>query len=658
MNAKKELAFSVSENQIREDFINYLLKEKEIPPDACISAQIVKIKKHYQLSSKCEGQYTTHWSAKCTWEHTEKYTYTDTEIVFVDDYGIERPYRQDGWTPVPKQVTKTDHKIITDKVEQVNRDIKDNYCELIHAQGEASPLYNWIIERFKNSKYTAVELSDNDLLECNITEQRNMIKVLQSAQDNCKSACLSRVKAIIPGNRYENFKFDFKSDFKISEEFYIPVYQVEYTYNHKQYEVWFSGYEKGVWFSEKTPKNSNIKSHKKLYATSISAFLIDAALLIIMAIIGKFNMIPTIPILFTIIILLFGVFIICLITGVVLDNSTVNTERRDDIKNLLTQVYHNQDMTLQAKKSEMKQAVKEFDANETKISNRRKKCILIPSISILVIALSFFMTKQVILPTVNYNNAEKLLSSGEYDKAISAFKNLGDFKNSENKVAEAYVTKGDYISAINLYNKLGDKEKVKEYTPLAIDQQVKESKKVARQAKIGNVICIGNYEAVVLDKQSDKILIMVIRYNGNDSYRNLNTVYNMIYDYNSSSWKNSYIRSFLNNDFLDEFSESINRIILEVNLPNITQSGKNLGKTKDKVFLLSAVSDKKYIDALIDNGVIITSTMFTRTPSSSTTVVSVDVENNFDGTGNHYSMGEQESSDSYYVRPCMWLDIS
>ena len=60
----------------------------------------------------------------------------------------------------------------------------------------------------------------------------------------------------------------------------------------------------------------------------------------------------------------------------------------------------------------MKQAVKEFDANETKISNRRRKCILIPSISILVIALSFFMTKQVILPTVNYNNAEKLLSSG------------------------------------------------------------------------------------------------------------------------------------------------------------------------------------------------------------------------------------------------------
>lgn len=99
-------------------------------------------------------------------------------------------------------------------------------------------------------------------------------------------------------------------------------------------------------------------------------------------------------------------------------------------------------------------------------------------------------------------------------------------------------------------------------------------------------------------------------------------------------------------------------MILEVDLPNITQSGEDLGTTKDKVFLLSAVSDKHYIDAIIDNGMIINSTTFTRTPASSTTVVSIDVANYFDGTGNHYAMGEQEVSNSYYIRPCMWLDIS
>lgn len=151
---------------------------------------------------------------------------------------------------------------------------------------------------------------------------------------------------------------------------------------------------------------------------------------------------------------------------------------------------------------------------------------------------------------------------------------------------------------------------------------------------------------------------MFLRYNGPDHNRNLNTIYEKVYDYKSSSWENSSLRKFLNNDFLDEFQESINRLILEVDLPNVTQSGENLGTTKDKVFLLSAVSDKPYIDAIIGNGMIINSTTFTRTPASSTTVVSIDVWNNFDGTGNHYAMGEQEVSDSYYIRPCMWLDIS
>ena len=86
---KKGLAFSVSEDQVREDFVNYLLETKEIPPDASTAAQIVKIKKHYQLFSKCEGPYTAHWGSRCIWEHTEEYTYKDTgEIAYVVHQGI------------------------------------------------------------------------------------------------------------------------------------------------------------------------------------------------------------------------------------------------------------------------------------------------------------------------------------------------------------------------------------------------------------------------------------------------------------------------------------------------------------------------------------------------------------------------------------------
>lgn len=245
------------------------------------------------------------------------------------------------------------------------------------------------------------------------------------------------------------------------------------------------------------------------------------------------------------------------------------------------------------------------------------------------------------------------IAIGGYSLATPAIRTARTYSK-----AEALVSSGDYVAAIELFEELGNQEKVKEYKPFAIEQQVSESKAVARQTQIGSVITIGNYDAVVLDKESDRILVMLLRYSGSDSSRNLNTVYQKVYDYKSSSWESSSLRSFLNGVFLDEFQESINRLILEVDLPNVTQSGKNLGTTKDKVFLLSAVSDKRYIDAIIDNGMIINSTTFTRTPADSTTVVSIDVANYFDGTGNHYTIGEQEVRNSYYIRPCMWLDIS
>lgn len=663
MVEKKGFAFSVSENQIRQDFVNYLLETKEIPPDASISAEIVKIKKYYQIISKCEGPYIAHWKAKCFWEHKEKYTYTDTEIVFVDKYGIEHSYQDKGWTAVPKTVTKTDYKTVVDDIRLIERDIENNYCELIPAQGISFPLDNWIIERFSKSEIPVTLLNNSDFSECVVKEKRNKEIVLNLAKTNCKDACLAHVKGIIPGSRHTDFTFDFKSDFEISEEYFIPIYQVVYTYNNHQYEVWFSGYEKGIWFSDKVPKNSRIKSPEKrsklLYTSSSVFFVIDAILMIIAAIIGNSQPLSTMWSLLIIIILLFIAFISCLITGAIFSKvDSATSSRWDDVKKQLSEIYHNQGMTVQNRKLNMEQTIKQFGAEETKISRKRRKRILIPSISILIIISSIIITKQVIIPMANYNNAEKLLVSGQYDKAVEAFQNLGDFKDSKNKVAEAFVAKGDYISAVNLYEELGEQEKIKQYIPFAIDQQVSESKEIAKQTRIGNTLIIGDYNAVVLDKESNRILVMLISYNGSDSSRNFNTVHQRIYDYNSSNWESSSIRAFLNGVFLDEFSESINRMILETDLPNVTRSGKNLGATKDKVFLLSAVSDKHYIDAIIDNGMIINSTTFTRTPASSTTVVSIDVANYFDGTGNHYAMGEQEVSNSYYIRPCMWLDIS
>ena len=58
----------------------------------------------------------------------------------------------------------------------------------------------------------------------------------------------------------------------------------------------------------------------------------------------------------------------------------------------------------------------------------------------------------VIKPMANYNNAKKQLESGEYDKAIQSFSDLGDYKDSQEMVLECQYQKGISLSEDGLYD--------------------------------------------------------------------------------------------------------------------------------------------------------------------------------------------------------------
>ena len=80
--------------------------------------------------------------------------------------------------------------------------------------------------------------------------------------------------------------------------------------------------------------------------------------------------------------------------------------------------------------------------------------------------LAMLITK-VAIPAVEYSKAEKLLASGDYDGAITAFEALGDYKDSsamlvesanakEYAQAEKLLASGDYDGAITAFEALGD----------------------------------------------------------------------------------------------------------------------------------------------------------------------------------------------------------
>ena len=79
-----------------------------------------------------------------------------------------------------------------------------------------------------------------------------------------------------------------------------------------------------------------------------------------------------------------------------------------------------------------------------------------------LLLLAMLITK-VAIPAVEYSKAEKLLASGDYDGAITAFEALGDYKDSADlrnesvyEKATALLASGDYDGAIAAFEALGD----------------------------------------------------------------------------------------------------------------------------------------------------------------------------------------------------------
>ena len=96
----------------------------------------------------------------------------------------------------------------------------------------------------------------------------------------------------------------------------------------------------------------------------------------------------------------------------------------------------------------------------------RKKWIVPILIGLVVLLIgSFWIYLNYIKPGVTYNNAEEMLSEGQYNQAIALFDSLGTYKDSPEKTMEAKYQKaqylfdeGNYGSAKLLYNQIIDYE--------------------------------------------------------------------------------------------------------------------------------------------------------------------------------------------------------
>ena len=118
----------------------------------------------------------------------------------------------------------------------------------------------------------------------------------------------------------------------------------------------------------------------------------------------------------------------------------------------------------EAQRAEDEKLVREMAAWEA--ARKKKRTIMIVAAIVAVFA-AYQVVKNVVLPAVKYSKAEEMLTAGDYDGAVTAFGELGDYKDSaamrmeavnaeEYAQAEALLAAGDYDSAITAFAGLGD----------------------------------------------------------------------------------------------------------------------------------------------------------------------------------------------------------
>lgn len=117
----------------------------------------------------------------------------------------------------------------------------------------------------------------------------------------------------------------------------------------------------------------------------------------------------------------------------------------------------------EAERKEKERVAAELKAREDEIKRReaeakaakaKKTGIILAIVAALCVA-AFFVVTKVVLPKMNYDNAVKALQAGQYDTAITAFTELGDYEDSGYRIQQAQANKafaaGQYDTVGNYY---------------------------------------------------------------------------------------------------------------------------------------------------------------------------------------------------------------
>lgn len=274
-----------------------------------------------------------------------------------------------------------------------------------------------------------------------------------------------------------------------------------------------------------------------------------------------------------------------------------------------------------------------------------------------------------------YLDAIELFDEGKYEEALSVFVTLEGYKESEQKITECNnaITDGKYNNAIALINEGKYKDalvlldEVSDYK----DAVALKQKYALLACEAGDVITFGVYEQDNnLDNGAEAIEWVVLERDGNKAFVISKYCIEWLPFHNTITevgWKNSSIRSWLNNTFLNgAFTAQEKKSIISTQHtnPDFYDDGESernwLGTTTDTVFLLSSGEADKYFPS--DSARQAEGTEYACSKGKSASWYWwLRSANNIEYAG-FVSEGElgygEEVDRNMGIRPAMWIEIS
>lgn len=240
-------------------------------------------------------------------------------------------------------------------------------------------------------------------------------------------------------------------------------------------------------------------------------------------------------------------------------------------------------------------------------AKRRNRTMLIAAVIAVIVAGAVLYLK-VIRPNSIYNSALSAMNAGNYDEATATFMGLGDYKDaatqaqeSQYQKAQALYQSGEYDSAYSVYgNILGYRD---------VDSLLETDDNLIAAAwhaqfEIGNTVTYGQYEQDNDTANGAESIEWIVLANDGEtamliSRYGLDAVpYNA--EYMSVTWETCTLRKWLNGEFLNTAFSEEERAKLE----NVTVTADANPKcstdpgsdTQDTVFLLSIDEVNRYFD--------------------------------------------------------------